>query len=621
MKNPSRFLLAAVLAAAFAGAGRAQNRTFTNQYSFGDSLSDSGNLLAATTALGAPNPPAPYFQGRFSNGRVFTEQLGNTLALTANSPSSVKTSLNFAFGGATAAGASTLPPSFSTQLALFQARAITPAKTDLFTVFFGANDVIPVLTNPATPTNPGLIDGAGAAAATATAAGIQTLVGLGAKNIVVAGLPNLGATPRSLAGGATGAAFGLRATTAFNAELFGRLGRIAAGTADLNLTYVDVQGVLDRIVLDYQTLGYANNNRFFLAPAAQGGGVGDPNSYIFWDDIHPSAKTHGLFAAIVNEELNPEPVIGFGGTQGSAALALQGLGARAHEGRLAQLAGSARATGRGEVYASFNYANGDRVVNGLTPKFAYDAQVVTAGFDSRVGDGTFLGAALQTGRLVAKVANGGGDFAVEDATGRLYAQWRADALSVSFDADYGTVRVKGIHRTTAFAGFRTNGKTAGTHWGAGLTAAWALKSAGLAARPWIGLRTERVNLNGYAESDVPSLGMGYDAQQAKSSAGAIGLDLGSDTKLGEKALHLDFGAAWHGELGSRTRTLSGKLANNFTRTTAVGVKDGDGNGVTLGVAGTLALTKKWSATLGYAADLRNHDKLSSRVSLAIQSGF
>jgi phospholipase/lecithinase/hemolysin len=40
----------------------AQTRSFTNQYSFGDSLSDSGNLFAATSALGAGTPGAPYFQ-------------------------------------------------------------------------------------------------------------------------------------------------------------------------------------------------------------------------------------------------------------------------------------------------------------------------------------------------------------------------------------------------------------------------------------------------------------------------------------------------------------------------------------------------------------------------------
>ena len=96
-----------VVLIALAAISHAQNRTFTNQYSFGDSLSDSGNLFAATSALGAPNPAPPYFQGRRSNGRTFAEQLGNTLALAATAPASVKTSLNFAFAGATAVGART----------------------------------------------------------------------------------------------------------------------------------------------------------------------------------------------------------------------------------------------------------------------------------------------------------------------------------------------------------------------------------------------------------------------------------------------------------------------------------------------------------------------------------
>ena len=36
--------------------------------------------------LEAPSPPPPYFQGRFSNGRVFTELLGNTVALVVTAP-------------------------------------------------------------------------------------------------------------------------------------------------------------------------------------------------------------------------------------------------------------------------------------------------------------------------------------------------------------------------------------------------------------------------------------------------------------------------------------------------------------------------------------------------------
>jgi outer membrane lipase/esterase len=235
---------AALAAITLAASAFAQNRTFTNQYSFGDSLSDSGNLFAATSALGAPSPPPPYFQGRFSNGRVFTELLGNTVALVVTAPASVKSSLNFAFGGATAGGSSTLPPAMAIQLGLFQARAITPGKTDLFTVLYGANDLIPVLTAPATASNPANIDTAGFNAAVTVAGGVQTLVGLGAKNIVVGGLPNIGATPRSVAAGSTGTAFGLRATTAFNNELTSRLRTIVSGAAaaDVNLVYLDLQG-------------------------------------------------------------------------------------------------------------------------------------------------------------------------------------------------------------------------------------------------------------------------------------------------------------------------------------------------------------------------------------------
>ena len=170
---------AAVALLALAASAFAQNRTFTNQYTFGDSLSDSGNIFAATSALGGPNPPPPYFQGRFSNGRVFAELLGNNLALVVTAPSTVKSSLNFAFGGATAGGSSPLPPAMAIQLGLFQARAIAPAKTDLFTVLFGANDLIPVLSAPTTATNPANIDTAGANAAVAVAGGVAGVAEVG----------------------------------------------------------------------------------------------------------------------------------------------------------------------------------------------------------------------------------------------------------------------------------------------------------------------------------------------------------------------------------------------------------------------------------------------------------
>jgi outer membrane lipase/esterase len=353
-----------------------------------------------------------------------------------------------------------------------------PAKpTDLFTVLAGANDLINVLGAPTTPANPAALDSAGATAAQAVAVNVQALVGLGAKNIVVAGLPNLGATPRSLAAGGpggAGATFGLRASSAFNGELLSRLRTIAGGASDVNLVYVDLQGILDRVVQDYRALGYANATSYYLAPAAAGGGVGDPNSYVFWDDIHPTAKTHALLAQIVLEELNPEPVLGWAATEGTAALALNSVAQQAIDDRVRQLASSSRPTGRADAYVAFNYGDGGRDANGLRPKFDYQGQVVTAGVDLHLSDGVFVGGALNVGRANVDLARTPGNYTLEDTGGRLYALWRGGPVSFVLDADYGVLTAKGLHRTTAFGGFQTNGKTSGTHWGAGATAIWTV---------------------------------------------------------------------------------------------------------------------------------------------------
>jgi hypothetical protein len=44
---------------------------------------------------------------------------------------------------------------------------------------------------------------------------------------------------------------------------------IAAAAADVNVTYIDVQGIIDRVALDYQALGFKTASTYFLAPAAR----------------------------------------------------------------------------------------------------------------------------------------------------------------------------------------------------------------------------------------------------------------------------------------------------------------------------------------------------------------
>lgn len=599
---------------AFGSSAVAQNRTFTNQYTFGDSLSDNGNAYLASGRT--INTLPQNFGGRWSNGPTFVELLGNNLAIGSTAAPTVKSSMDFAFGGATAVTAvSTVPfPSLPVQLQLFQSHSVAVQKTDLFTVWMGANDIL----NTAAQANPSAMAPAGGAAANATASAIQSLITLGAKNILVLGMPDIGLTPAGLSSG--GGSLLTAGSLAYNAAFDIRLAAIAASAPDVTITRIDAAALIARIQVDFKALGFANATSGLILPASQGGG-GDPNGYAFFDGIHPSARTHALLAGIVTEALNPEPVVGFAASEGTAALALQSLAAAGLDTRLSQLASTPRATGRADAYASFHYGSGDRVADGLRPKFSYEGQVVTAGVDSRLCDGFFLGGAFGTGRLNAKLSAAAGSYTMEDQSGRLYGVWRGGPVAFAFDGDYGVMTLKGAHRATAFGGFQTDGKASGTHWGAGIKASWNADFGGVQMRPWLGLRTERVKLPAYTEGNVPALAMAYAAQEAKSSAGSIGFEVASGSKIAGHDVHFDFSAAWHGEFGNNTRNVSGRLANNFTPPTTIGTTDGDGRGLEFSLGGTVSIAKNLSATLGYAGDIRQHDKLANRVGLTFQTGF
>ena len=86
-------------------AAPAQAQKYNKLVVFGDSLSDNGNL-----ALFHAAPPPPYSDGRFSNGDVWTQQLGFG---ELNGFGNVNGSTDFAFGGAET-GTATLPPGLQT---------------------------------------------------------------------------------------------------------------------------------------------------------------------------------------------------------------------------------------------------------------------------------------------------------------------------------------------------------------------------------------------------------------------------------------------------------------------------------------------------------------------------
>jgi outer membrane lipase/esterase len=318
MTHPIRRTVAAAALAALTAlfAGPAAADGFSTAYFFGDSLSDTGNIYTLT--LGT-QPVAPYYPGRYSNGPVWTEYLAAGIGHAEASKASLQGGNNFSYGGALTGGGSI--PSVLAQVTTYINRPGPADPNALYVVVAGGNDM-----RAARSGNPANI---GAAAVTATdnlKTALSMLAAEGAKNVLVANLPDLGWTPEAAALGLTGVS--TQATDAFNA-LMG--GVVSYGTGiGLNMSFFDLAGLSAAVRTDALTNGGATYGITNITTpcGAFSGSVGiSCNVSQFSDALHPSALSHQFMGAAALAAV-PEPA-----TYGLMALGLGVVGFMARRRR------------------------------------------------------------------------------------------------------------------------------------------------------------------------------------------------------------------------------------------------------------------------------------------------
>jgi phospholipase/lecithinase/hemolysin len=284
---------------------------YDSLFVFGDSLSDSGNVFAVTDALSPGNgiPVAPYFDGRFSNGRNYADRLAQRLGLSAEAV--FRGGTNFAIGGATASQVGPLPTSLVDQRNLFLAASGGVASPNaLFVTWIGSNDIQNVL--DAAVANPASIAGAGTILEQSVAdlrGTILALAGVGARSFLVPTVPFLGLTPKYTAPNPNSVdtvSLGNLLSFAFNTAVDNMLLDIAQQNGSPTITRLDTNAVFLQAMLDPAAFGLTNVTQpcisgDFLAP---GSVCADASQYLFWDQTHPTAGVHQLigdlaFAAVV----------------------------------------------------------------------------------------------------------------------------------------------------------------------------------------------------------------------------------------------------------------------------------------------------------------------------------
>lgn len=292
---------------------------YSDLFVFGDSLVDSGNARAARLASGGADPAPPaqgYFQGRFSNGYNFADYLSLDL-FARPATAAAFGGTNFSVGGAQAAEvAGDASPSFAEQIALFQASGKTITSTSLVLVTLGGNDVRAQLAAAAGGATPNL-----APALSAMNAGLTSLIGLGARNIVVTGLPDIGQIPAvTQLGSTTLSNLGTTLSFGLNQSFQQAVGGLATQTG-YDLEFFDLFAYQRRIYADPAAYGVTTPLDTRRACLGVAGAAPACEGFVYFDTIHPTTDLHeaiadGIFAQVTAAV--PEPgtwamlIVGFG---------------------------------------------------------------------------------------------------------------------------------------------------------------------------------------------------------------------------------------------------------------------------------------------------------------------
>lgn len=300
MKVRGLALAVALVAPSFANAA-----SFSTFYVFGDSLVDAGNIRIATGGR-VPDASQGYFQGRFTNGYDFTDLL-SIAAFGAPTVASLGGGNNFAFGGARVVTNGDFSPDLAFQLAAYTSRVGGIGDPDaLYVLTFGGNDVFALGRGD---TGTLLPSEYATAVAAQYAGGVQYLNSIGARNILITGIPNL--TPTGFA---------------VEAQLQASLDALTL-TPDTNLYRFSFLDFFTKVGTDPASLGLPplRTDTTCLRARTPSPDI-DCTGIFSFDGTHPTAAVQAAVAREVNRQFAivplpvPEPmtwtfmIVGFGVT-------------------------------------------------------------------------------------------------------------------------------------------------------------------------------------------------------------------------------------------------------------------------------------------------------------------
>ncbi|MBI4695806.1 MAG: SGNH/GDSL hydrolase family protein [Gammaproteobacteria bacterium] len=307
------------------GLGTAAAASPGNLYVFGDSLSDNGNLYAATGgAVPTPNYPG---NGGATNGPVWVDYFAAAHPGIAVSDRAIvgaysglyntpgfgvsDNSLDSTLNAVPVVGSLLATAAYGLGTEVLTAPVVTGTNAAAV-LWIGANDILSAQDNGfATPAD----------VVPTALSNVNVVLGymrttLGFADVYIANLPDIGRTPRANVLGLQN-----EYSQAVNDFNLGLSNIVSGGGAGIHL--VDVYTAFNFVLANPAAFGITNTTDGCIS------GATDPNlcsdlgaQRVYWDDVHPTTLVHGIIAGAFQNAIVPVPVPAAFPLLGSALLLL-----------------------------------------------------------------------------------------------------------------------------------------------------------------------------------------------------------------------------------------------------------------------------------------------------------
>lgn len=326
------FLALSALCFAFSATSFAQEKQIERVVAFGTSLSDPGNAFtllsnpssfgfSETCNLGTPAntppydslddfliPDGSYAKGghHVSNGATWIEQFALGSDLAGNTKPALRNksiqASNYAVGGARSSDFD-CRFNLSDQLSAYLSDFPKTSANTLIVIEMGSNDVRDALAKLAAGDDPTVVISTALLNIGNT---IQILHGRGARKFLLVNVPAVGETPAvkildTLFPGSAFAANNL--TEAFNWGLVNLQNILISSLPDVDLRILNLYSLLYEIIENPDSFGIINTEEACITPNIPPFECKKPDTYLFWDGVHPTKAVHGIIAQKANEVL------------------------------------------------------------------------------------------------------------------------------------------------------------------------------------------------------------------------------------------------------------------------------------------------------------------------------